>query len=65
VSNCVFISLQQESVHSVSSKGGDVNRMAIPAVLPKPRNTLYRALDAVGDEGEEEDGAGAGESSFG
>jgi hypothetical protein len=49
----------QESVHSVSTKSGDVNKMVIPAVLPKPRNVAPRSAAAVDDD-DDADGYGAG-----
>ena len=32
-------------MHNVSSKGNDVNKMVIPAVLPKPKNYRTTLLD--------------------
>jgi len=49
-----FKSVMQESVHHISSKtSNDVNRMVIPAVLPKPKNA-FRSSMSTG-EGDEED----------
>jgi hypothetical protein len=42
----------------VSTKSGDVNKMVIPAVLPKPRNVVPRS--ATADDDEDADGYGAG-----
>jgi hypothetical protein len=59
VSALLFLS--QESTHHVSSKAGDVNRMVIPAALPKPKN----AFRTTEEEDEEVEGGGGGSGAAG
>lgn len=54
-----FKQVMQESVSGASTKGNDLSRMAVPAVLPKPKN-LYQTTTMDEDENSEENEGGEG-----